>query len=131
MSRTRIPCKGLGKNLTFLETEVFVFISKSRTSEMQLCLLYTFLHMMPLGLLRCTMTWFSAHLTANQSNSVLKNMKPGCPFVSNSFTSILYEWVHVGCSGSGKISIDIFRQNLEEMFNGRSFYLAKQDRQEL
>lgn len=84
--------------------------------------------MMPLGLLRCTVTWYSSHLTENQSNSVLKNMKPGCPSVSNSFTSILYEWVRAGCSG--KMSIDRFRHNLEEMFNGRSFYLAKQNKQE-
>ncbi|KAL8457297.1 hypothetical protein ACS0TY_034416 [Phlomoides rotata] len=119
---------GLRKNLMLLETEVFVSISESCTREMQLWLLYTFLHMMPLGLLRCTVTWFSAHLTENQSNSVLKNMKPGCPSVSNSFSSILYEWVRAGCSG--KMSIDRFRQNLEEMFNGRSFYLAKQNRQE-
>ncbi|KAK6148496.1 hypothetical protein DH2020_019408 [Rehmannia glutinosa] len=86
--------RGLVKNLMFLETEVFPSISESCTSEMQLWLLYTSLHMMPLGLLRCTVTWFSAHLSC-----------------------------------SGKISIDKFRQNLEEMFNGRSFYLAEQNRQ--
>ncbi|KAL8457293.1 hypothetical protein ACS0TY_035225 [Phlomoides rotata] len=71
--------RGLEKNLMCVETEVFVIIRESCTREMQLWLLYTFLHMMPLGLLRCTVTWFSAHLTENQSNSVLKNMKPGCP----------------------------------------------------
>ncbi|KAK6148495.1 hypothetical protein DH2020_019407 [Rehmannia glutinosa] len=54
--------RGLVKNLMFLETEVFPSISESCTSEMQLWLLYTSLHMMPLGLLRCTVTWFSAHL---------------------------------------------------------------------
>lgn len=86
--------------------------------------------MMPLGLLKCTITWFSAHLTDNQSNSLLKNIKPGCPSVSNSFTSILYEWVLMGCSEPGKITIDRFRQNLEEMFSGRNFYLGKQNRQE-
>ncbi|KAK6123026.1 hypothetical protein DH2020_043242 [Rehmannia glutinosa] len=119
--------RGLVKNLMFLETEVFPSISESCTSEMQLWLLYTSLHMMPLGLLRCTVTWFSAHLSENQSNSILKNMKLGCPSINKSFASLLYEWVRIGCSG--KISIDKFRQNLEEMFNGRSFYLAEQNRQ--
>lgn len=83
--------------------------------------------MMPLGLLRCTVTWFSTHLTENQSNSILRNLKLGCPSISKSFTTLLYDWVRVGCSG--KISIDKFRQNLEEMFNGRSLYLAEQSRQ--
>lgn len=82
---------------------------------------------MPLGLLRCTITWFSAHLTENQSNYILENIKLGCRSISESFTSLLHEWVRIGCSG--KISIDRFRQNLKDMFNGRSFYLAGQNRQ--
>ncbi|GFP97673.1 uncharacterized ring finger protein c2f3.16 [Phtheirospermum japonicum] len=117
--------RGLGKNLMFLETEVFPSISKICTTEMQLWLMYTTLHMMPLGLLRCTVTWFSAHLSDNQSNSILNNMKRGCPSVNESFTSLLHEWVRIGCSG--KISIDKFRDNLQEAFNGRSFYLVEQN----
>ncbi|KAI3454605.1 hypothetical protein Pfo_011268 [Paulownia fortunei] len=110
-----------------LESLVFPSITESCTSEMQLWLMYTSLHMMPLGLLRCTVTWFSARLSENQSNSILKKMKLGCPSINKSFTSLLHEWVRIGCSG--KISIDKFRQNLEEMLNGRSFYLAQQNRQ--
>lgn len=85
--------------------------------------------MMPLGLLRCTITWFSAHLTENQSKSILMKVKLGCPSISKSFTSLLCEWVRIGCSG--KISAEKFRENLEEMFNGRSFYLAQHNRQKI
>ncbi|KAL0355934.1 UNVERIFIED_CONTAM: Zinc finger protein BRUTUS-like [Sesamum radiatum] len=121
--------KWFSKNLILLETEVFPFISESCASEMQLGFLYTSLHMMPLGLLRCTVTWFSSHLTENQSNSILKNMKLGCPSISKPFISLLHEWVRIGCSG--KTSVDKFRQNLEDMFKGRCFYLTKQNRQDI
>ncbi|PIM97882.1 hypothetical protein CDL12_29647 [Handroanthus impetiginosus] len=121
--------RGLGKSLVFLESEIFPPISESCTSETQLWLLYTSLHMMPLGLLRCTITWFSADLTDSQSNAILKNMKLGCPSINPSFTSLLHEWVRIGCSG--KTSIEKFRQNLEEIFNGKSFYLAEQNRQQM
>lgn len=36
----------------------------------------------------------------------------------------------MGCLEPGKITTDRFRQNLEEMLSGRSFYLDKQNRQE-
>lgn len=85
--------------------------------------------MMPLGLLRCTITWFSSHLTEKQSGSVLKIVKLGCPAISESFTSLLCEWIRIGCSG--KISAEKFRENLEGMFNGRSFYLVEQNRQKI
>lgn len=85
--------------------------------------------MMPFGLLWCTITWFSAHLTENQSKSILMKVKLGCPSISRSFTSLLCEWVRIGCSG--KISAEKFRENLEEMFNGRSFYLGEHNRQKI
>ncbi|XP_057806356.1 zinc finger protein BRUTUS-like At1g74770 [Salvia miltiorrhiza] len=119
----------LGKNLMLLETEVFPSISTSCTVEMQMWLLQACLYMMPLGLLKCTVTWFSSHLTENQSKSILKKVELGCPAISKSFTSLLCEWVRIGCSG--KISAEKFRENLEEMFNGRSFYLAEQNRQKI
>ncbi|KAL2515948.1 zinc ion binding [Forsythia ovata] len=119
---------GLSKNMNFLEAEVFPLITKNCTSEMQLWLLYTGLHKMPLGLLRCTVTWFSAHLTENESNSLLKNIKLGCPVANNSFALLLNEWVHIGCSG--KTSVAKFRQDLHELFNGRSYYLTEQIKQD-
>ncbi|XP_042017262.1 zinc finger protein BRUTUS-like At1g18910 isoform X2 [Salvia splendens] len=119
--------RGLGKNLLLLETEVFPSITTSCTIEMQMWLLQACLYMMPLGLLRCTVTWFSSHLTENQSKSIIKSVELGCPAISKTFTSLLCEWVRIGYSG--KFSAEKFRENLEEMFNGRSFYLAEQNRQ--
>ncbi|KAK4489831.1 hypothetical protein RD792_000475 [Penstemon davidsonii] len=111
------------KNLTYLESEVFPFISSNCTREVQLWLLYTSLRVMPLGLLRCTVTWFTVQLSENHFNSILKNMKVGCSEINETFTSLLYEWVRIG--SSGKSSTEKFRQNLEEMFTNKSFYLAK------
>lgn len=85
--------------------------------------------MMPLGFLRGTVTWFSSQLTENQSKSILQKVELGCPAISKPFTSLLCEWVRIGCSG--KISAERFRENLEETFNGRSFYLAEQNRQKI
>lgn len=119
----------LGKNLMFLETEVFPSITKSCTGGQQAWLLHACLYMMPFGLLWCTITWFSAHLTENQSKSILMKVKLGCPSISRSFTSLLCEWVRIG--RSGKISAEKFRENLEEMFNGRSFYLGEHNRQKI
>ncbi|XP_051136609.1 zinc finger protein BRUTUS-like At1g74770 [Andrographis paniculata] len=112
----------LNKNLMFLETEVFPSIYEICTKEMQMWLLYASLRMMPLGLLRCMMAWFSAQLNENQSECILKGLKLGCRSINYSFTSLLYEWVRIGCSG--KTSVERFRKNLEEVFNGRSIYLA-------
>ncbi|CAA2997772.1 zinc finger protein BRUTUS-like At1g74770 isoform X1 [Olea europaea var. sylvestris] len=119
---------GFSKNLIFLEAEVFPIIAKICTREMQLWLLYTGLHKMPLGLLRYAVTWFSAHLTKKESNSLLKNIKLGCPVANNSFALLLREWVHIGCSG--KSSVAKFRQDLQELFNDRSYYLTEQIKQD-
>ncbi|KAL1541564.1 zinc finger protein BRUTUS-like [Salvia divinorum] len=120
--------RGLGKNLMLLETEVFPSITKSCTIEMQMTLLQACLYMMPLGLLRCTVTWFSSHLTESQSNSIIEKVELGLhSAISKSFTSLLCQWIRIGYSG--KISTEKFRENLVEMFNSRSFYLAEQNRQ--
>ena len=47
---------------------------------MQQQILYVSVHMMPLGLLRCVITWFSSHLSEGESQSILntiKEMHPG------------------------------------------------------
>ncbi|XP_041998029.1 zinc finger protein BRUTUS-like At1g74770 [Salvia splendens] len=121
--------RGLDKNLILLETEVFPSITTTCTVEMQMWLLQACLYMMPLGLLRCTVTWFSSHLTEHQSKSIIKKVELGCPAISKPFTSLLCEWIRIG--SSGKISAEKFRSNLEETFNGRSFYLAEQNRQKI
>lgn len=115
--------------LFFRFFQVFPSITKSCTDEMQMWLLHACLYMMPLGLLRCIITWFSSQLTEKQSGSVLKTVKLGCPAISKSFTALLCEWIRIGCSG--KLSAEKFRENLEGMFNGRSFYLAEQNRQKI
>ncbi|KAG6403985.1 hypothetical protein SASPL_136219 [Salvia splendens] len=142
--------RGLGKNLMLLETEclpvclevsfvasvtsfiiiiqVFPSITTSFTDEMQMRLLQACFYMMPLGLLRCAVTWFSSHLTESQSKSIIKTVELGLhPAISKSFTSLLCQWIRIGYSG--KSSAENFREDLEEMFHGRNFYLAKQNRQ--
>ncbi|XP_075519466.1 zinc finger protein BRUTUS-like At1g74770 isoform X1 [Primulina tabacum] len=119
--------EGLNKNLFVLESKVFAFLSKNCSREMQLWLLYTSLRMMPLGLLKSTVSWYSAHFSENQSNLIMENMVLECPLIDKSFISLLYEWVRIG--SSGKTSVAKFRQTLQEMLNGRSYYLVEQIRQ--
>lgn len=82
------------------------------------------LHMMPLGLLKCVVTWFSAHLSENESRSILCCIKQGNPFVRESFASLLHEWFRVGYSG--KTSIQKFRQDLWHIFKSKSSLFSKQ-----
>ncbi|KZV21692.1 hypothetical protein F511_02850 [Dorcoceras hygrometricum] len=119
--------EGFNKNLSVLESKVFAFLSKNCSREMQLWLLYTSLRMMPLGLLKSTVTWYSAHISGNHPNPILKNMVLECPLIDKSFISLLYEWVRVG--SSGKTSVAKFRKSLQEMLNGRSYYLVELIRQ--
>lgn len=79
--------------------------------------------MLPLGLLKCMIIWFSAHLSEDESKLILNNVMLGSPVVNRSFTSLLYEWVRTGYSG--KISLEKFRKDLEEMFSSRSSLLEK------
>ncbi|XP_004242165.1 zinc finger protein BRUTUS-like At1g74770 isoform X1 [Solanum lycopersicum] len=113
----------MNKKLQFLETEVFVFIRKTCSYELQLWLLYISLHMLPLGLLKCMIIWFSAHLSENESKMMLNNIKLGSSVVSKSFSTLLYEWVRMGYSG--KISVEKFRKDLEEMFSSGTYLFEK------
>ncbi|KAA8542369.1 hypothetical protein F0562_023494 [Nyssa sinensis] len=115
---------GISKHLVFLETEVFPFISKNCSQEMQQWLLYTSLLMMPLGLLKCAIIWFSSHLTEDESNCLLYYIKQGGHLASNSFASLLYEWVRIGYSG--KTSLEKFRKDLQEIFHSRTSFLSEQ-----
>ncbi|XP_055832699.1 zinc finger protein BRUTUS-like At1g74770 isoform X2 [Solanum dulcamara] len=113
----------MNKKLQFLETEVFVFIRETCGHELQLWLLYMSLHMLPLGLLKCMIIWFSAHLSEDESKMILNNIKLGSSVVNKSFATLLYEWVRMGYSG--KISVEKFRKDLEEMFSSRSYLFEK------
>ncbi|XP_049345318.1 zinc finger protein BRUTUS-like At1g74770 [Solanum verrucosum] len=113
----------MNKKLQFLETEVFVFIRETCSHELQLWLLYMSLHMLPLGLLKCMIIWFSAHLSEDESKMMLNNIKLESAVVNKSFATLLYEWVRMGYSG--KISVEKFRKDLEEMFSSRSYLFEK------
>ncbi|XP_076943225.1 zinc finger protein BRUTUS-like At1g74770 [Bidens hawaiensis] len=115
---------GIRKYLAFVETEVFPFIVMNCSHEMQLWLLYTGLEMMPLGLLKCTVTWFSSHLTEDESKSILHSIKQGGHMVNKSISSLLYEWVRIGYLG--KTSIAKFREELHAAFENRSSFLSEQ-----
>ncbi|KAH0690407.1 hypothetical protein KY290_018644 [Solanum tuberosum] len=113
----------ISKKLQFLETKVFWVIRENCSHELQLWLLYRSLQMLPLGLLKCMIIWFSAHLSEDESKLILNNVMLGSPIVNRSFASLLYEWVRTGYSG--KISLEKFRKDLEEMFSSRSSLLEK------
>ncbi|KAK2998827.1 hypothetical protein RJ639_022665 [Escallonia herrerae] len=95
----------------------------SCSDEMQQWLLYTCLHMMPLGLLKCTVTWFSAQLSEDESKSILQNIKEGGPLVDKSLASVLCEWVRIGYMG--KTSTETIIKELGEMFNSRRCFLSE------
>lgn len=91
---------------------------------MQRWLLYASLEMMPLGLLKCTVTWFSSHLSEDVSKSILRSIKQGGLLVNKSLSSLLYEWVRLGYSG--KTSIENFREELRAAFENRCSFLSEQ-----
>lgn len=70
-------------------------------------------------------TWFSAHLSEDDCNSIMHSLKPeeGPLANNNNFTFLLCEWIRRGYSG--KTSIDQFRKELLEMFKSRSFFLTE------
>ncbi|KAK4375621.1 hypothetical protein RND71_006298 [Anisodus tanguticus] len=113
----------INKKLQFLETEVFVFIRETCSHELQLWLLYMSLHMLPLGFLKCTIIWFFAHLSEDESKLILNNIKLESAVVNKAFATLLYEWVRMGYSG--KISVEKFRKDLEEMFSSKSYLFEK------
>ncbi|KAJ6970371.1 zinc finger protein BRUTUS-like [Populus alba x Populus x berolinensis] len=112
------------KQFNFYETEVFPFISKNCSLETQLQILYRSLHVMPLGLLKCAITWFAVHLAKNESRSILDSMNLGDVSANKSFTSLLLEWFHI--SYSGKTSMENFCKDLEKVFRSRYSILPEQ-----
>uniref|UniRef100_A0A803P4T1 Uncharacterized protein n=1 Tax=Cannabis sativa TaxID=3483 RepID=A0A803P4T1_CANSA len=114
----------ISKQFEFHEAEVFPIISKNCSHEMQQQLLYVSVHMMPLGLLKCVITWFSSHLSEDESRSILKKIKQGDTRIHDSFSSLLHEWFRAGCSG--KISVEKFGMNLQQMFKSKFSFLSDQ-----
>lgn len=122
--KLKICATGIHKYLTFVETEVFPFMAMNCSHEMQRWLLYASLEMMPLGLLKCTVTWFSSHLTEEESKSILHSIKQGGLFTNKSLSSLLHEWIRIGYSG--KTSVEKFRKELHEVFEKRCSFLSEQ-----
>lgn len=115
--------EGINEHFSFQELEVFTLIRKHCNDDMQQRLLYLGLHMMPLGLLKCVITWLSTHLSEGESKAVLCNIKLAGSMLDMSFASLLYKWACLVYSG--KTSQDAFKKELQEMFENKSYYLAK------
>ncbi|XVE54866.1 hypothetical protein DITRI_Ditri03aG0117000 [Diplodiscus trichospermus] len=105
------------KQFSLQEKEVFPVISKNCSEETQQQLLCMSLHVLPLGLLKCVITWFAAHLSEDESRSILRIINQGTSLINKSFASLLLEWFHIGYSG--KTSVESFRRDLEKMFSHR------------
>jgi len=80
--------------------------------------------MMPLGLLKCVITWFSVRLSEKESRSILYCIKKGNNSVYKAFSSLLHEWFRIGYSG--KTSIEKFRLDLQHLFKRRCFISPEQ-----
>ncbi|KAK7265753.1 hypothetical protein RJT34_33376 [Clitoria ternatea] len=115
---------GVTKQFVFQEIEVFPIIRKNCRNGMQEGLLSLSLHMMPLGLLKCVITWFSVHLSEKESRSILYCIKKGNNSACEAFASLLHEWFRIGYSG--KTSIEKFRLDLQHMFKRRCSFLPEQ-----
>ncbi|XVF12013.1 hypothetical protein REPUB_Repub08aG0078000 [Reevesia pubescens] len=109
------------KQFSLQEKEVFYVISKNCSEEMQKQLLCMSLHVVPLGLLKCVIMWFAAHLSEDESRSILQIINQGNSLIEKSFASLLLEWFHAGYSG--KTSVESFRRDLEKMFSSRCSFL--------
>ncbi|KAE8666034.1 Ubiquitin carboxyl-terminal hydrolase-related protein isoform 1 [Hibiscus syriacus] len=59
----------IDKKFSLQENEVFSVISMNCSKEMQQQLLYLSLQVVPLGLLKCVITWFAAHLSEDESSA--------------------------------------------------------------
>ncbi|OVA09101.1 zinc finger protein [Macleaya cordata] len=116
--------EGISNHFAFQESEVFPLIRKNCDYEMQQRLLYTSLQVMPLGLLKCVITWLSTHLTENESKAILCGIKRAGSVADMSFALLLHEWVRIGYSG--KTSLEKFREELQEMFKNRGAFLPDQ-----
>ncbi|CAL9240681.1 unnamed protein product [Arabidopsis halleri] len=105
------------KQFAIQRTEVFPIISKNCNHEMQKQLLYTSIHVLPLGLLKCVILWFSAHLSEEESQSILHFLSLEDSSPKKSFPRLLLQWLRFGYSG--KTSVESFWKQLAVMFQVR------------
>ncbi|EOA34392.1 hypothetical protein CARUB_v10021919mg [Capsella rubella] len=105
------------KQFSLQRTKVFPFITKNCNHEMQKQLLYTSIHVLPLGLLKCVILWFSAHLSEEESQSILQFLSLEDFSSKKSFACLLLQWLRFGYSG--KTSVESFWKQLAVMFKVR------------
>lgn len=86
---------------------------------MQRQLLYTSMHVLPLGLLKCVILWFSAHLSEEESQSILSFLTLEDSSPKKSFPRLLLQWLRFGYSG--KTSVESFWKQLSVTFKIRCF----------
>ncbi|CAH2067293.1 unnamed protein product [Thlaspi arvense] len=107
------------KQFSAQRREVFPIISKNCNHEMRRQLLYTSIHVLPLGLLKCVILWFSAHLSEEESQSILQFLSLEYSSPKKSFPRLLLQWLRFGYSG--KTSVESFWKQLSVMFKIRCF----------
>ncbi|KAG2253568.1 hypothetical protein Bca52824_083704 [Brassica carinata] len=86
------------KQFSVHRTKVFPVISKNCNHEMQRQVLYTSIHVLPLGLLKCVIPWFSAHLSEEESQSILHFLTLKDSFPKKIFPRLLLQWLPFGYS---------------------------------
>ncbi|KAK4805084.1 hypothetical protein SAY86_004901 [Trapa natans] len=114
----------VAKFFAFHENEVFDRIIKNCSHETQQQLLYSSIRTLPLGLLRCFVTWLSMHLTADESKSILQVMTQEGYLEDKSFAALLHEWFRVAFTG--KMSLDRFRRVLQGIFKEKFYFVSEQ-----
>ncbi|CAE5957900.1 unnamed protein product [Arabidopsis arenosa] len=105
------------KHFSIEETEVFPIISKNCNIEMQRQLLYRSLHVLPLGLLKCVIMWFSAQLPEDECHSIIHFLSSEDSFLKKPFANLLLQWFRFGYSG--KTPVESFWNELSFMFKPR------------
>ncbi|XP_010459541.1 PREDICTED: uncharacterized protein LOC104740590 isoform X1 [Camelina sativa] len=107
----------VAKQFSLEETEVFPIISKNCNIEMQRQLLYRSLHVLPLGLLKCVIMWFSAQLPEDKCQSIIHFLSSEDSFPNKPFAQLLLQWFRFGYSG--KTPVESFWNELSFMFKPR------------
>ncbi|VVA91823.1 unnamed protein product [Arabis nemorensis] len=118
----------VAKQFSVEETEVFPIISNNCNIEMQRQLLYRSLHVLPLGLLKCVVMWFSAQLSEDESQSIIHFLSLEDSFSNKSFANLLLQWFRFGYSG--KTSVESFWNELSFMFKPKSPFEEEQHTEE-
>lgn len=95
---------------------------------MQSQLLYRSLHVLPLGLLKCVVMWFSAQLSEDESQPIIHFLSLEDSFPNKSFANLLLQWFRFGYSG--KIPVESFWNELSFMFKPKSPFEEEQHTKE-